>query len=46
MTSIDDARAQNEVDEVRWVTLADALALLTHDRDRELLEKVSDTLGV
>jgi 8-oxo-dGTP diphosphatase len=46
MTPIDDARAQNEVDEVRWVTLADALALLTHDRDRELLEKVSDTLGV
>jgi 8-oxo-dGTP diphosphatase len=32
------ARAQNEVDEVRWVPLAEARRLLTHDRDRALLE--------
>ena len=28
----------DEVDEVRWVDLASAPALLTYDRDRELLE--------
>jgi 8-oxo-dGTP pyrophosphatase MutT (NUDIX family) len=40
MTSDDDAHAQNEVDEVRWVRLDDARAFLTHDRDRELLERL------
>ena len=40
MTSDDDALAQNEVDEVRWVPLADARELLTHDRDRQLLERL------
>jgi 8-oxo-dGTP pyrophosphatase MutT (NUDIX family) len=39
MTPAGDARAQNEVDEVRWVPLAEAAGLLTHDRDRVLLEQ-------
>jgi 8-oxo-dGTP diphosphatase len=38
MSCDDDARAQNEVDEVRWVPLADARELLSHDRDRRLLD--------
>jgi 8-oxo-dGTP diphosphatase len=46
MTAAGEARAQHEVDEVRWVPLADAAALLSHERDRELLEKVSDTGAV
>jgi len=36
-----DARAQNEVDEVRWVPLDEARALLSEDRDRELLDVLS-----
>jgi 8-oxo-dGTP diphosphatase len=40
MTSSDEPRAQNEVDEVRWVPLADAAALLSYDYDRELLRSV------
>jgi 8-oxo-dGTP diphosphatase len=44
MSSDGEARAQNEVDEVRWVTFAEARDLLTHARDRTLLEAlVSDT---
>ena len=44
MRSDGEARAQNEVDEVRWVTLAEARELLTHPRDRALLDSlVSDT---
>ena len=43
MTSEGEAFAQNEVDEVRWAPFEEARALLTHDRDRKLLEKVSDT---
>ena len=39
MTSKDDPVAQNEVDEVRWVPLAEAPGLLTHERDRLLLEQ-------
>jgi 8-oxo-dGTP diphosphatase len=35
------AVAQNEVDEVRWVTVAEARELLSHDRDRKLLEALS-----
>jgi len=31
------ARAQNEIDAVRWVSLADAGDLLTYERDRALL---------
>jgi 8-oxo-dGTP diphosphatase len=38
MTCTDDARAQNEIDEIRWATREEALALLTYDYDRELLE--------
>ncbi|HEY8647462.1 MAG TPA: NUDIX hydrolase [Gaiellaceae bacterium] len=41
MTCAGEARAQNEVDEVRWVPLDEACELLTHHRDRALL--VSDT---
>ena len=33
-------RPNDEVDEVRWLTLDEALALLTHDRDREMLAAV------
>jgi 8-oxo-dGTP pyrophosphatase MutT (NUDIX family) len=33
--------AQNEVDEVRWVPLADAAALLSYQRDAELLGRVT-----
>ncbi len=35
-----EARAQNEVDEVRWVTAAEAEALLSYDYDRELLSSL------
>ena len=37
MTCDGDARAQNEVDEVRWVALAEARDLLTYEYDRQLL---------
>ena len=37
-----DARPQNEVDEVRWATRPEALALLSHDHDRELLDRWRD----
>ena len=43
MTGDGEAVAQNEVDEVRWAPFDEARALLTHARDRRLLEKVSDT---
>jgi 8-oxo-dGTP diphosphatase len=33
-----EARARNEVDEVRWATFPEAHALLTHAQDRRLLE--------
>jgi len=36
-----EPRAQNEVDEVRWVPLADAAALLSYERDAELLGRVT-----
>ena len=32
-----EAAPQNEVDEVRWIPLADAGRVLTYERDRELL---------
>jgi 8-oxo-dGTP diphosphatase len=38
MTCEGEARARNEVDEVRWVTFSEARELLTHHRDRALLE--------
>ena len=37
MTCDGEAQAQNEVDEVRWVPLAEARELLTQARDRDLL---------
>ncbi len=41
MSAEGEAAAQNEIDEVRWVTRDEAAALLTYDYDRELLELVS-----
>ena len=38
MTADGEARAQNEIDDLRWVPLADAPALLTYARDRRLLD--------
>ncbi len=38
MTAAGEARAQNEIDAVRWVPLDEARAQLTHERDRELLD--------
>jgi 8-oxo-dGTP pyrophosphatase MutT (NUDIX family) len=35
-----EARAQNEVDEVRWVSPDEAGALLTHERDRDLVRRL------
>ena len=41
MTRDGEARAQNEVDEVRWVPLGRSRRLLlTHERDRELVRNV------
>jgi 8-oxo-dGTP pyrophosphatase MutT (NUDIX family) len=40
MSCADEGRAQNEVDEVRWVSVDDARTLLTHERDRALLDRV------
>jgi 8-oxo-dGTP diphosphatase len=40
MTCDGEPQAQNEVDEVRWVPLDDARDLLTHERDRLLLERL------
>jgi 8-oxo-dGTP diphosphatase len=39
MTTEADAAPQNEVDEVRWIALDEAPALLTYDRDRALLRE-------
>jgi 8-oxo-dGTP pyrophosphatase MutT (NUDIX family) len=41
MTCDEEARPQNEIDEIRWVTPDEARALLTYEYDRALL--VSDT---
>jgi len=41
MTPVGEARAQNEVDEVRWVALPEAAGLLTHERDQLLLERAT-----
>ena len=37
---------QNEIDEVRWVPLADAPELLTYDHDRELVMQVTSGNGL
>ena len=41
MSSDGEARALNEVDEVRWATPAEAAALLSYDYDRGLLDSLS-----
>jgi hypothetical protein len=41
MIAVGEAGAQNEVDEVRWVPLDEAGALLSYERDRGLLEMIS-----
>ena len=41
MTCVGEARAQNEVDEIRWVTPDEARELLTYEYDRSLLTRVS-----
>jgi 8-oxo-dGTP diphosphatase len=43
MSSDDEPQPQNEVDALQWVTVEEALELLSYAYDREL---VSDTLGV
>jgi 8-oxo-dGTP pyrophosphatase MutT (NUDIX family) len=40
MTCDGEPRAQNEVDEVRWVPLAKVAELLTYERDVELLSRL------
>ena len=40
VSSVDEPRAQNEVDEVRWVTPEEAQSLLTYQRDRDLLRSL------
>jgi 8-oxo-dGTP diphosphatase len=39
------AKPRNEVDEVRWLTLTDAIALLTYARDRELVARYGSDAG-
>jgi 8-oxo-dGTP pyrophosphatase MutT (NUDIX family) len=46
MRSGDEARARNEIDDVRWVPFAEAAELLSYGYDRELLGEVSGTFGV
>jgi 8-oxo-dGTP diphosphatase len=41
MSADGDAVAQNEIDELRWLTPDEAKELLSYDYDRELLAKVS-----
>jgi len=41
MTCTGEPQAQNEVDEVRWVPLAEAMALLTYERDVALLSRLA-----
>ena len=40
MTCAGEPQAQNEVDEVRWVALGEAAALLTYERDADLLRRL------
>jgi hypothetical protein len=37
MQATGEGAAQNEVDDIRWLPVADAEDVLTHDRDREVL---------
>jgi 8-oxo-dGTP pyrophosphatase MutT (NUDIX family) len=43
MSCAGEAHAQNEIDEVRWVALDEARELLTHPRDRALLDNLRRT---
>ena len=43
MTCDGEARAQNEVDDVRWLPFDEARALLSHERDRALLDRLFDS---
>jgi 8-oxo-dGTP diphosphatase len=43
MTAEAAASPQNEVDEVRWITSAEGAELLSHEYDRALLARVSDS---
>ena len=40
MTADGDAAPRNEVDDVRWLTAAEARGLLTYEYDRELLSRL------
>lgn len=40
MTATGEPEARNEVDEVRWVPLAEAPALLSYEHDAELLSRL------
>ena len=40
MTASGEPEARNEIDEVRWVPLDEARTLLTHERDRALLDSL------
>jgi 8-oxo-dGTP diphosphatase len=40
MTAAGEPRPQNEVDELRWVTLDEAARLLSHAHDRELVNRL------
>jgi 8-oxo-dGTP diphosphatase len=44
MTSPDDAKAQNEIDELRWITPAEGASLLSYDYDRALLADYASAL--
>jgi len=41
MSADGEPRAQNEVDELRWAPLEEARGLLTYERDRRLLDRLS-----
>jgi 8-oxo-dGTP diphosphatase len=40
MSTIEEPRAQNEVDEVRWVPLDEVGSVLTYERDRALVNRL------
>jgi 8-oxo-dGTP diphosphatase len=41
MTADGEPAAQNEVDEVRWLPIAEAASLLTYERDVELVSRLA-----
>ncbi len=45
MTCEGEPRAQNEIDEVCWAPFEEAWELLTHDRDRRILDRVLESRG-